>query len=342
MRSKFKGSVISATPVTTTGGETGVAKGVWSIAEQMQLQNTNSWPTPTIPPGQQVFATAGTYSFVVPTGVTSICAVCVGGGGSAARGNLGDGGGGGGGGGTLGYANNIAVSPGETLTVTVGSGGTPPLYLGTNGNAGTSSKLSRSTTDLIIAYGGLGGRTYSANPGTASRSTPASFHASITSYGGGVGGGGGAAYNGGGGGGGGGGYTNQGGDGASCLGSGWDYTVTNAVGYGGGGGGGSGYVSLGTGLNGGGNGGAAAAVADTNSGGGGGSALFSTTNPTQNGGTAQPWNNPSRGGNGGWPGGGSGGGYDSGYDSGSTGADGGVRIIWGSNRAFPSTNVGDL
>ena len=59
---------------------------------------------PTItPPGQQAFITAGTFTFTVPIGITSISVVAVGGGGGGAEGannaEVAGGGGGGGGGG---------------------------------------------------------------------------------------------------------------------------------------------------------------------------------------------------------------------------------------------------
>ncbi len=38
------------------------------------------------PPGQQAYTTAGTYSWVAPSGVTSVSVVAVGGGGSGAAG----------------------------------------------------------------------------------------------------------------------------------------------------------------------------------------------------------------------------------------------------------------
>ena len=82
---------------------------------------------------QQEFPTPGTYSFTVPTGVTSICAVAIGGGGGGAS-DVNDGGGGGGGG--LQYRNNVAVTPGETLTVVVGAGGAPGVNAATGGSSG--------------------------------------------------------------------------------------------------------------------------------------------------------------------------------------------------------------
>ena len=87
--------------------------------------------------GQQEFTTPGTYSFVVPANVESISMVAVGGGGGGAQ-NVNDGGGGGGG--ALAYNNNVAVTPGETLTVVVGQGGARGDGAGT---AGTLSSVTR-------------------------------------------------------------------------------------------------------------------------------------------------------------------------------------------------------
>ena len=63
-------------------------------------------------PGSQSYTTAGTYSFVVPAGVTAVSIVAVGAGGLN---NANYGGG-------LGYKNNYSVTPGNSYTVVVGSG----------------------------------------------------------------------------------------------------------------------------------------------------------------------------------------------------------------------------
>ena len=61
-------------------------------------------------PGQAFYGEgSGTYTWRCPTGVTSICVVCIGGGGGA-QGSTGSSQGGGGGGG-LGWKNNIVVVP---------------------------------------------------------------------------------------------------------------------------------------------------------------------------------------------------------------------------------------
>ena len=58
MSNRYKGGVISATPPTTTGGESGTASGAWTLEQQMQLQAAGLWPAqPTGPWIEQVFST---------------------------------------------------------------------------------------------------------------------------------------------------------------------------------------------------------------------------------------------------------------------------------------------
>ena len=73
--------------------------------------------------GEAVYEIPGAYSWTCPAGVTSVSAVAIGGGGGGRTWYGATQGGTGGGGGGLGYKNNIAVTPGETYTVVVGSGG---------------------------------------------------------------------------------------------------------------------------------------------------------------------------------------------------------------------------
>lgn len=109
------------------------------------------------------YTTPGVYSFTVPDGVTSINALAIGAGGGANSGDratlFASAGGGGGG---LAYANDIAVTPGETITVVVGVGGegitsttASDLSFAENGE---NSVLKRGATDLLIAEGGEGGQ----------------------------------------------------------------------------------------------------------------------------------------------------------------------------------------
>ena len=109
--------------------------------------------------GSQTYATPGTFTFTVPAGVTYIKARYWGGGG----GGLGTssfncpGGGGGGGG----YGENLcSVTPGESLTIVVGAGGTA-------GNQGGSTSIT-GTALSVGAAGGQGGQVgNSGSPGTS-------------------------------------------------------------------------------------------------------------------------------------------------------------------------------
>lgn len=289
---------------------------------------------------QVAFTTPGTYSWVVPAGVLNVCVVCIGGGGGgdfAGYGfpdyHNGDGGGGGG----LGWKNNIAVTPGQSYTVVVGAGGTSNLAGGDSyfispttvkGGGGMMGYLNRAGGTYVGDGGGNGGM-------------------------GGTGGGWGSGASGGGGAGG---YAGNGGAGAGFSGSG---TLGPEPGAGSGGGGGGGgatagvsngsYASAGAG-----GGGVGSFGQGTNgapgsnaliTGGGGGSYVSPSSQGTQ-GGTGSPFQFQAvlPGANGGNYGGGGGGGGAFQYQSaaGGTGGGGIVRIIWGSGRAFPSTNTGDI
>jgi len=95
-----------------------------------------------VPPGNRgeaVFTIPGTYSWTCPTGVTNICAVCIGGGGGGESVLQSPGtdtwtGGGGGVGGSLAWSNNITVTPGATYKIQVGAGGAWGNYLDRAGN----------------------------------------------------------------------------------------------------------------------------------------------------------------------------------------------------------------
>lgn len=295
------------------------------------------------------YTTAGTYSWVVPTGVTSVAAVAIGAGGGARGGTSCRSGGGGG----LAYVNGISVTPGETLTVTVGAGG-----VGSNGTGSTTdggnSTLKRGCTTLVGAGGGKG--------------TPGGYVGGAPIVGtGGTGGTGAFKY----GGGGAGGYSGNGGAGS-------DFNANGAAGAGGGGGGGGSLwvVSApcsttlysgsggggGTGIYGAGSSGAGGCkgyacspsyIVVGGAGGGGGSASTGTgTNGTAGG--LQWFPSIMYNGNGGAGGLFGGGGGTGGQSSnscgnffngtGGTGGRGAVRIVWaGGSRgapSFPSTNVG--
>jgi hypothetical protein len=93
------------------------------------------------------FATPGSFSWVVPAGVTSIDVVVAGGGGGGS-GDSSTGNGFRGGNGAI-VSSTLAVTPGSTLSLVVGGGG------GASGG-GASSQISLGTTALIVAGGGGG------------------------------------------------------------------------------------------------------------------------------------------------------------------------------------------
>jgi hypothetical protein len=259
--------------------------------------------------GQSVFTTPGTYTFTVPLGTTSISAVVVGGGGGGGNDTNPDEAGSGGGGGGLAYQTSIAVTPGESLTVVVGAGGG-------SDTAGGQSNINRSGTNLVAANGG--GRGQSPDDGNAGGAG-----GTVVVGTGGAGGAGGATTGTntqGSGGGGAGGYSGTGGTGQDG-----DTTPAATAGAGGGGGGGGqnagggGVGILGAGGNG--------AAGTAGVGGGAGSS-----------GTAGSNSGVSNGAGGAYGGGGAG---AAGGDTPGSGAGGAVRIIWGSGRSYPSTNVAD-
>ena len=263
--------------------------------------------TSSSPVGQAFYGHgSGTFTWRCPSGVTSVCVVCIGGGagsqGATASGN------GGGAGGGLGWKNNIPVTPGADYTVVVGKGGGS----GTYGNPD-------------------GGESYFISAGTV-RGAPGSYlvGGGYTGDGGGTGGNAIAS----GAGGGAGGYTGTGG-----------YSPANSygnAGSGGAGGAGAGHSSTygyssGGGVGPFGQGPSGSGVSYMGGyGGSGGENGRSGENPYYGRGfNDRP---------GGLYGGGGGGpgddvGFGHGYQIGGRGC---VRIIWGAGRSFPSTGTGDM
>lgn len=255
------------------------------------------------PIGEQVYISAGTYTWIAPADVTRVHVVCVGGGGAMSRSprNPGQGGG-------LGWKNNIAVVPGQSYTVVVGTAGIDVGSGAVGPNGGTSYFISDAT---VAGIGGRGGGNSLTNSG---------------GYVGDGGGNGGAAASGQrGAGGGAGGYSGDGGAGQQG-GTSNVFLPGIAAPPGGGGGGGGAYA---TGAGGGGvgifgegaSGGASAGNPSSGNGGLGGSG----------GGQGGP---SASGAFGGTYGGGSG------CQTPANGGGGAVRIIWGDGRSFPSTNAG--
>lgn len=265
--------------------------------------------------GQIAYTTPGSYLFTVPNGVESICAVLVGGGGggtcNTTTGYYQAGGGGG-----LRYINNYPVFAGQVISVIVGAGGVP-LQNADNSRNGFPSSLVYGGNTLVYAGGGAGGIW-----GTTTRSLGGTGTAvGVGPFGGTIGGGDGGSTrttstSQPGGGGGAGGYSGTGGTG----GFGTTPGTTGTGGAGGGGGryaGGGGVGLLGEGASG------AGGAANTGGGGGsGGGAGIITTGGAYGGGAGAITVT-----------------YQAGLLIGGSGA---VRIIWGANRSFPSTNTGDV
>lgn len=257
---------------------------------------TDQWDvTTTSEAGQQVFTSSGT--FVVPAGVGSISAVCVGGGGAKGTADIA------GRGGDLRYAVTLPVTPGESLAVTVGTTDTGASAINRGGTVLLSAASGGHLANTVGTSSTIGGNIGGGNGGAGSNNVD-------------NGGGGGGA----------GGYSGNGGNGAAGAG------VAGFSGSGGGGGGGgsnsgrAGGGGGGVGLLGAGASGAGATDATTSAGGGSG------------GGNGFPRASNTVGGNGGAYGGGGGEKY-SGVDG--VGSPGACRIIWGTGRAYPSTNTAD-
>lgn len=172
------------------------------------------------PQGQQVFTTVGANTFTVPQRVFSVSVLAVGGGGGGSTSN--GSGGAGGAGGNLGYKNAHPVTPGGSLAVQVGAGGTAG---GTVGGAGGESAFA---TPALRVFGG-GGAVNATNGGINGAAAIGATASFLGGTGGNsdtvsAGGGGGAA-----------GYAGNGGVGGSGTGAG-----SNGAGGAGGGGGGGG------------------------------------------------------------------------------------------------------
>ncbi len=300
--------------------------GVWSL--ESPYLNLNVGPT-----GEALFTTTGTnIVWTIPTGVTDVACVCIGGGGGGSASTLSSNGvsGGGGGGGGLHWRNLTGLTPGDTLQVYVGGGGNGGSSAGNNNAAaGVFSRIlnASGSTFLLRANGGSKGSYNVSSTGSASGGLT---YFGTYGGGGGQGGGGrnGRSGNGGGGGGGAGGYSGTGGLGGH-------YNINPASGSGGGGGGGGacngftgtitagggGVMPYGEGANGarstGNNTGSQTSIQGFQ-----GSPVSASLNSSQYGG------------------GGTGSEDDSGGAAG-IGDPGVVRIIWGDNRQFPSTNTAE-
>jgi len=183
--------------------------GVWRAVSKVWIKNGGIWEDVNPVPGTRTFTSNG--SFTVPTGVHSMFLTAIGGGGSA--GNVVDGGrnddygGSGGGSGGQKVSNySIPVTPGETISVVIGGGGSR-AYGGRDsdnqgGTGGTTYIYTAAGTYYLLGgtggYGGVGdaGRTF---PGGSTTTANSSLTVTVDNgqnAQGGVGGYGGAGING--------------------------------------------------------------------------------------------------------------------------------------------------
>ena len=306
-----------------TGGENIVKDGLMLNLDAANYTAGSSWTnTAEGGAGQQLFANTGTTSFSVPYGVTKVSGVVVGAGGGGARASFPTYPGAGGGGGGLAYG-SFDVTPGETLTIVVGSGGQGGAFASGNGKNGGSTQIKRGSTVLLQGGGGAGAidsSAYQASTGGSGGSSTGNVR-----IGGGTGGDGGTivTYYGSpnaSGGGGAGGYSGNGGNGGIGGGVGGGGAGNDGSGGGGGGGGSDGYGSGsnggGVGLLGEGNNG----VGGSAGGGYGGNGSGDTVGYGRGGGGAKGHSLPY----GAWQ-----------STDGNAGTQGAARIIWGTDREFP-------
>jgi hypothetical protein len=225
----------------------------WARVRKYTASEPVSFVMSEVSSSTQMTAYSVSSTFTVPACVTSITVKAWGGGGGGAgtyTPGTDDGGGGGGGGGFRG--GTLIVSPGNNISITVGTGGTGGGDDQAGGNGGSSSATH--TSGSITAYGGSGGTTGSGSGGIGGTGGGGAFTGSVNSQVSWNGGGGanGTSDNGGGGGGGAGDSQNgvtatstSGGSGGSANGgNGGAGSTSDAAGgigliYGGGGGGAS-------------------------------------------------------------------------------------------------------
>lgn len=106
--------------------------------------------------GSQIFSSNG--NFTVPVGVTAITIKAWGGGGAGGGSATNNRQGGGGGGGAYSILSNYAVAPGTVVQISVGAGGVG--VTGGSGTIGAASAASIAGTPIVVANGGIGGKSY--------------------------------------------------------------------------------------------------------------------------------------------------------------------------------------
>jgi len=136
--------------------------GVWRAIEETYVNENGTWRKIFPIAGSQTF-TSGTYSFVVPQGIYTLSMPLLSGGGGGGRSGQHTGdchsGHAGSAGGTV-TSTSFATTPGETLTVIVGAGGSGGVYPGFQqgfgmGTTGGATYVKRGATTLYTGSGGV-------------------------------------------------------------------------------------------------------------------------------------------------------------------------------------------
>ena len=164
---------------------------------------------------QAIITTTGASTWTVPTGVTSVSVVCIGGGSAGLRSDSAAVGGGGGG---LRWYNNLTVTPGATINVAVGVGTTAPA--GSTWFNGTSTGTASVWAEGGVNRTGGGGSTVAGSIGGTNGGNGGTSTSTTSGGGGGAGG-----------------YTTTGGGGGNSTSN--DGGVSTGIGGGGGGQGGN-------------------------------------------------------------------------------------------------------
>lgn len=148
-----KGAVISAASLG----------GFWLSTADNNISDPDTgganWSSFSAVHGAQTYATPGTYTLVVPAGVTRVFAQVWGGGGGAGSGTVAGASGSGAGGG--GYSEKLCtVSPGDSIPVTVGGAGTGSsgAFNGTAGGSSSFGSFNSATGGGFGSYSAGGGQ----------------------------------------------------------------------------------------------------------------------------------------------------------------------------------------
>lgn len=168
-------ATLAANNVLLGNGTSAVQTVAPGTAGNLLTSNGTTWTSAAAPSSysgvtSQVFTSNGT--FTIPSGVTKVKVTVVGGGGGTAGGNsnaqiVA----GGGGGAAIKWLTGL--TPGNTLSVTVGAGGTAGTSAPTDGGAGGNSSVASGTQTIttITANGGSGGTGNTAIPGAGGSAT---------------------------------------------------------------------------------------------------------------------------------------------------------------------------